>query len=94
MPQQDMASIPTAHVSGVWVVAHDSDAGAVAQQACAPPAGVAPGAGDIAVMHVPTAAATARDGDDSERASMRTVNCLVSLIMIEGSWESTTNRLL
>lgn len=88
-----MASIPAAHVSGVWAVAQESGAGAVAQQAWAPPVGVAPGAGDFAVMHVPTAAVTARDGDDNERASMRTVNRLVSLIslvMNGGSGESTT----
>ncbi len=40
-------------------------------------------------MHVPTAAVAARDGDDSEMASMRTVNCLVSLIMSGDSREST-----
>ena len=84
-----MPGIPAAHVSGVWVVAQDSGAGAVAQQACAPPGGDVPGDVDLAVMHVPTAAETARDGDDSERASMRTVNCLDSLIMNGGSGEST-----
>ena len=40
-------------------------------------------------MHVPTAAVAARDGDDSEMASMRMVNCLVSLIMSGDSREST-----
>ena len=90
MPQQDMASIPAAQVSGVWVVAQESGFGAVAQQAWAPPDGVAPEAGDFAVTHAPTAAEAARDGDDSERASMRTVNCLVSLIMNGYSRESTT----
>ena len=90
MPQQDMASIPAVHVSGVWVVAQDSGFGAVAQQAWAPPSGVAPEAGDFAVTHAPTAAVATRDGDDSERASMRTVNCLVSLIMNGYSRESTT----
>ncbi len=89
MLQQDMDSIPAAQVSGVWAVAHESGAGAVAQQAWAPPDGVAPEAGDFAVMHVPTAAVAARDGDDSEKASMRTVNCLVSLIMNGYSREST-----
>lgn len=84
-----MASIPAAHVSGVWAVAQESGAGAVAQQACAPPVGVAPEVGAIAVMHVPTAAVTARDGDDIERASMRTVSRLDSLFMYRCSGEST-----
>lgn len=74
--------MPAVHVSGVWVVAHDSGFGAVAQQAWAPPDGAAPEAGDFAVMHVPTTAVAARDGDDSERASMRTVNRLVSLVSL------------
>ncbi len=80
--QQDMASISAAQVSGLWVAAHESRAGAVAQQACAPPAGVVPGDGDFAVMHVPYAAVAANDGDDSERASMRTVNRRVSLVSL------------
>ncbi|MXX02681.1 MAG: hypothetical protein F4104_07765 [Gemmatimonadetes bacterium] len=84
-----MAGIPAAHVSGVWAVAQESGAGAVAQQAWAPPVGDAPGVGAIAVMHVPTAAVTARDGDDIARASMRTVNRLVSLFMNGCSGEST-----
>ncbi len=51
-----------------------------------------PGEVDSAVMHVPTAAETARDGDDSESASMRTVNVLASLnslIIIIGSGAAT-----
>ncbi|MXY48867.1 MAG: hypothetical protein F4Y38_06140 [Gemmatimonadetes bacterium] len=78
-----MASVPSAHVSGVWAVAHETGAGVVAQQACTPPVGVAAGVGANAVMHdVPTAAVTARDGDDIERTSMRTVNRLVSLVSL------------
>ena len=77
-----MDSIPAAQVSGVWAVAHESGAGVVAQQACAPPDGAAPGVGAIAVMHVPTAAVAARDGDDNERARMRAVNRLVSLVSL------------
>ena len=84
-----MDSIPAAQVSGVWAVAHESGAGVVAQQACAPPDGAAPGDGAIAVMHVPTAAVAARDGDDNERARMRAVNRLVSLVMNECSGESS-----
>ena len=33
-------------------------------------------------MHVPYAAVAANDGDDSERASMRTVNRRVSLVSL------------
>ncbi len=86
-----MDSIPAAQVSGVWAVAHESGAGVVAQQACAPPDGAAPGVGAIAVMHVPTAAVAARDGDDNERARMRAVNRLVSLVSLvnECSGESS-----
>ena len=85
-----MASIPEAQVSGLWAVAQESGAGTVAQQACAPPAGVVPGDGEFAVMHVPTAAVAARDGADSERASMRTVSRLASLIMNKCSGKSTS----
>ena len=85
-----MAGIPEAHVSGSWPVAHDSGAGAVVQHACAPPAGAVPGDEDFANMHMPSAAVAARDGDDSERKSMRTVNRLVSLFMNGCSGESTT----
>ena len=72
-----MASVPVAHVSVAWPVAHVSGVSVVEQQVCALPDEDASGDEDFAIMQTPSTAVAARDGDDKERKRMRTVNRLI-----------------